>query len=296
MHRETQAAMLPDDRSASPYRVQVLERVFTLLNALAAKGSELGLVELSSELSLHKSTVHRLLTMLESNRYVERNPATGKYWLGWKLYELGMQAVARHDLFQLALPTVQWLMEQTNETAHLGALRDGEVVSLVNAESRQTVRTPSTVGRRTPAHCTSLGKAMLAYLPPEQLAEFVRARGLRRYTASTITRFPELARELLRVRELGYAVDDEELEEGLRCVGAPVRDRTGRVIAAISIAGPAFRLGEDRLPAAAAAVMTAAARLSESLGYPHNSARGGACAKTVPAPGRRSLQRRKDLL
>ena len=257
---------------ATTYRVQVLDRAFTILNALAQNGSELGLAELSAALRLHKSTVHRLLMMLEQHRYVERDSSSGKYRLGWKLFELGMQAVARRDLFLLAPPVVEWLKAETGETAHLGILREGEVISVVNVEGQKTVRTPSTVGRRSPAHCTSLGKAILAFLPRQQVSEFVRTCGLRSYTRNTITGPSGLESELGRIRELGYAVDDEELEDGLRCIGAPVRDHTGRVVAAISIAGPAFRLGKESLPALAAAVKCAAARLSASLG--HQQAKG----------------------
>jgi len=254
-------------KHAIAYRVQVLDRAFTILDVLAENGSELGLAELSGKLGLHKSTVHRLLMVLERNRYVEKHPSSAKYRLGWKLFELGMQAVARRDLFQLAPPVVEWLMAETGETAHFGILREGEVISVVNAESQQTVRTPSTVGRRAPAHCTSLGKAILASLPRQQVLEFVRTHGFRSYTRNTITRLSLLESELRRTRERGYAVDDEEREDGLRCIGAPVLDHTGRVVAAISIAGPAFRVGQDRLPALAASVMSAAARLSASLGY-----------------------------
>lgn len=252
---------------ATAYRVQVLDRAFTILNALAENGSELGLVEVSAQLRLHKSTVHRLLAALERNRYVERSLSSGKYRLGWKLFELGMQAVAHRDLFQLARPVLEWLMAETGETAHVGVLQEGEVISVLNVESRQTVRTPSTVGTRAPAHCTSLGKAILACLPRQQVMEFVRARGLRSYTCNTITQLSLLESELRRIRDRGYAVDNEEREEGLRCIGAPVLDHTGRVLAAISIAGPAFRMGQDRLSALATSVMSAAARLSASLGY-----------------------------
>ncbi len=254
-------------KHATAYRVQVLDRAFTILNALAENGAELGLAELSSRVRLHKSTVHRLLMTLEQYRCVEKNSPAAKYRLGWKLFELGMQAVARRDLFQLAPPVVEWLMAETGETAHLGILREGEVISVVNAESQQTVRTPSTVGKRTPAHCTSLGKAILAFLSRQQMAEFVRNNRLSRYTRNTITRPSLLDSELRRIRESGYALDNEELEEGLRCVGAPVLDHTGQVVAAIGIAGPGFRVNQNRLPALAALVMNAAARLSGSLGY-----------------------------
>ncbi len=249
------------------YRVQVLDRVFAILDRLAEDGGELGAAELAAHLDLHKSTGHRLLTVLERNSYVERNPVTGKYRLGWKLIDLGMRAIARMDLRELARPELKRLMDETGETAHLGVLRKGEVVSVANVQSRRTLRTPGTVGQRAPAHCSSQGKAILAFLSPEELREFVQTHGLKAYTKNTLARFSALRAELERVRELGYAVDNEEYEEGLKCIGAPVRDHSGEIVTAISIAGPASRLGRDRMPALVHSVTSAAARLSASLGY-----------------------------
>lgn len=256
----------------SLYRIRVLERVFRLLDILSKDNHELGLVEITKELRLHKSSTHRLLMALEHFQYVSKNPVTGKYSLGGKLIELGMKAVSRLDLYQIARPYLERLVAETGETAHVGVLQEGEIISIVNVQSSQTLRLPSTVGRRAPVHCSSLGKAITAFLSGQEAEEITRDRELKAYTRRTITKLSSFRKELKKVRDRGYAVDDEEFEEGLRCVGAPIQDHTGKVIAAISIAGPAFRLKDDRLPALAQAVKKAAAELSGRLGYRNSDA------------------------
>jgi DNA-binding IclR family transcriptional regulator len=181
--------------------------------------------------------------------------------------ELGLSAVSQLDIYEIAGPHLRNLMCETGETAHLAVLRDGEVVSLVSAESTQTLRTPVTVGSRTPAHCTSLGKAMLAFTSREQVDAFLRGRKLKAYTRKTITSASRFRAELQCIRKRGYAVDNEERETGLRCIGAPVCDSAGEVIAAVSIAGPAFRISEDQIKTLSGAVVRTAARMSASLGY-----------------------------
>jgi DNA-binding IclR family transcriptional regulator len=249
------------------YSVRALDRALSILNALAEQDSEVGVTQLSEGLGMHKSTVHRLLAVLERNQYVEKNPADSKYHLGWKPFELGMRAVSRLDFCDLARPCLERLVKETGETAHLGILRQGDIISLVNAESQRTLSTPSTVGRRTPAHCTSLGKAILAFLPRPQITEFLRTHSLKPYTRHTITQASRLKVELGAIRKRGYALDNEEFEEGLLCIGAPVRNHAGKVMAAISIAGPAFRLGGEATAALARPVVEAAGRLSAALGY-----------------------------
>ena len=253
--------------SAAPYRVQVLDRAAAILDVLAAARADLGPAEIAARLCLHKSTIHRLLVVLERLGYIRKRPETGRYGLGMKLFELGSRAAARLDLHDCAQPLVDGLVQQTGETAHVCVVDDGHMVSVVIAESQRTVRTPATVGRRTPAYCTAVGKAWLASLP-EAAVDAVLARHppVARTVRTRVTRAAILG-ELRRVRSLGYAVDDEEIEEGLRCVGAAVRNHTGNVVAAISIAGPAFRLSRKRIPALALAVMAAAAQLSQELGY-----------------------------
>ena len=249
------------------YQVQVLDRAFRILDTLAESGSGISLTEIAERLVLHKSTVHRLIMVLEASRFVERNPTTGKFHLGSRVMELGLSAVSQLDIYGIAGPHLRTLVSETDETAHLAVLRDGEVVSLVSAESNKTLRTPVTVGTRTPAHCTSLGKAILAFGPEEYVDEFLKGRTLKAYTRKTITSSSRLKAELRAIRARGYAIDNEEREVGLRCIGAPVCNSAGDVIAGVSIAGPAFRITDDRITALSDAVVRTAARISASLGY-----------------------------
>ncbi len=263
-----------DRPAAPPYRVQVLERAIAILEFLAEQNSALGLGQISKALRLNKTTAHRLLSVLEHHHFVEKNGSNGQYSLGTKLFELGNRAVSRLDLLQRARPFLRRLVDETGETAHLAVLRQGEVLSLANVESPRTLRTPSTVGRRSPVHCTSIGKAILAYRPETEADEIIRTHGLRKFTERTITSPGAFKRELRRVREQGYAMDDEEFEYGLRCIGAPVRNHTGEVIGAVSVTGPAIRLTKERMPALIRCVVETVAEFSAGLGYVGNKQEG----------------------
>ena len=254
------------ENSSPLYRVQVLERALGILDELALQ-DQLAPGEIASRLSLHKSTAHRLLAVLEKSGYVERSAANGKYSLGMKLIELGTRASSRLDLCELAGPVLDRLMERTGETAHIGILSQGAVISIADSESYKTLRTPSTVGRRNPAHCSSQGKVLMAGLSSTELRAFIGANALKKFTRRTISTLAALQREVAQVRQQGYAIDDQEFEEGLKCVGAPIRDRFGSVVAAISVAGPAMRLSEARMPDLIGVVVDAAAGLSRALGY-----------------------------
>jgi len=249
------------------YKVQVLDRTCDILDCLANHGPELGVSEITIDLGLSKSTVHRLLSALMRRDYVRRIPSNGKYRLGIKLVELGQKAGEGDGLVTTAGPYLTRLVAETGETAHLGVLRNGEVVSLCAVESSKTLRTPATVGRRTPAHSSSLGKCILADLDPGELAIAMSSLRLTRFTRHTIVTEQLLISELAKVRRQGFAVDEEEFEYGLKCVGASIRDKSGRVQAAVSIAGPASRLGSDVMKLRAASVMEVTAQLSADLGY-----------------------------
>ena len=255
------------DAVHSPYRVQVLDRTAGILQVLADARSSLGPAQIAEQLSLHKSTIHRLLAALERHGYIRRQPGNGKYSLGLKLFELGSRAVAGLDLREPAQSILERLVSETGETAHLCVIDGGQMVSVAIAESSRTVRTPATVGRRSPLHCTAVGKAILAFLPERALRALLKQQPLRKFTSRTLVTRAALMAELARIRARGYAIDDEEIEEGLRCVGAPVRNYSGAVVASLSIAGPAFRLSRARLPLLAEAVTDAAERLSADLGY-----------------------------
>jgi DNA-binding IclR family transcriptional regulator len=249
------------------YRVQVLDRTVGILQVLAEARSSLGPAEIAEQLSLHKSTIHRLLAALERHGYIRKQPGNGRYGLGLKLFELGSRAVAGLNLRESAQPILEHLVIETGETAHLCVMEGGQMVSVAIAESRRTVRTPATVGRRSPLHCTAVGKAILAFLAEPALLAVLKQHPLRKYTGRTLVTRAALVAELARIRTRGYAIDDEELEAGLRCVGAPVRNYSGAVVASMSIAGPAFRLSRSRIPVLAEAVVEAADALSADLGY-----------------------------
>jgi DNA-binding IclR family transcriptional regulator len=252
---------------ADRYHVQVLDRALAILDALSETSGQFSLAELSNRLPLHKSTLHRLLMVLEHHRFIRKHPLDGRYSLGMRLFELGSRAVARVDVRERAEPFLRRLVVETGETAHIALLSGGEMLSVINVESRKKLRTPTTVGGRTPVHCTAVGKAVLAYLPDHELELLLARLRFERFTRRTITTRRALRAELDRVRALGYAVDNEEIEEGLRCVGAPIRDSAGRVAAAISVAGPVFRMTDERLPELSRSVVEAARDLSADLGY-----------------------------
>ena len=245
----------------------MLDRALAILDMLSIEGPDLSLGEISDKLKLHKSTVHRLIMVLERHKLVERNSVNGRFRLGLKLFELGTRAVSQLDLRERARPVLERLVLETSETVHLCVLDDTEVVYLDKVEPARSVRMASTVGRRNPAYCTAVGKAILAHLPETQVETIVRKQGLKALTANTITSFLELKTELGAIRERGYAIDNEEIEEGLRCVGCVVRDFSGAPVAAISVSGPAFRLTREKVKSIARPVMAAATALSAELGF-----------------------------
>ena len=247
--------------------MRAVERVLAILVELGDGSAKFGDVALAEKLGLHKSTVHRLLAVLQRAGFVAREPGCTKYRLGWRIFELGMAAASRLDIIERAKPYVTQLVEVTGETAHFGVLRQGKVVSIVNVESGYNVRTPATVGRHIPLHCTSQGKAILAFLPPDQVARLLKDYVFSKHSANTIVSMDRFLVELALVATRGYAVDNEEYEEGLRCIAAPVRNHSEEVVGALSIAGPTFRVTGTRLPALSREVGRIAGELSQALGY-----------------------------
>ena len=252
-------------RRRRTYSSQVLDRAVSLLAALGDGRAERRLGEFS-HLGLNKSTVYRLLESLRGHGMVELDPGTGRYRLGLRLFELGMQAVGRMELTRCAQAPLETLVQQTGETAHLGVLDKGEVVYLARAESPHALRMPSAVGRRSPAYCTGIGKALLAELPEPEVREYLAGTPLKALTRRTLSDPGDLLRELKAVRARGYSVDDEEIYPGVRCVAAPVRDHSGTVVAGVSVAGPATRMRRDQIAGVAERVMAAAADISGRLG------------------------------
>jgi len=249
------------------YRVQVLERAVDILQVLSEDSRELAAGEVAERLSLHKSTIHRLLTVLDQHRLIRRDAETGRYALGLRLFEFGTRAVRGLRLRDQAQPYLDQLARETGETAHVCVLDGGDMVSIAYAEGPRSLRMPATVGRRTPAYCSAVGKAMLAFLSEGPLDDVLSERPQRACTNKTLVTRAALLDDLRQTRTRGYAIDDEEIEKGLRCVGGPVWNYTGEVVAAISVAGPAFRITKSRVRAVARAVLATTRALSTELGY-----------------------------
>ncbi len=202
-------------KSAEPatYRVQVLERAVDILQVLSEDSRELAAGEVAERLSLHKSTIHRLLAVLDHHRLIRKNAETGKYALGLRLFEFGTRAVRGLQLRDQAQPHLEQLARETGETAHICVYDNGEMVSLAYAEGPRSLRMPATVGGRTPAYCSAVGKAMLAFLPDAAVDE-VMSRSVRACTEKTLVTRAALQADLRQIRIRGYAVDNEEIEKG----------------------------------------------------------------------------------
>jgi DNA-binding IclR family transcriptional regulator len=227
-------------------------------------------MEVVEQTGLVAPTAHRLLRALVDHGLLAQEVATKAYRPGLKLFELSSYVVQGLELRHEAQPELRQLSQETDETVHLAVLDEGEVVYIDKFETAQTIRMYSEVGKRAPAHCTGVGKVLLANLPAEEFRRVIRQRGLRGYTGTTITSVGVLEHELAVINERGYAIDDGEHEPEIRCVACPIRDHTGRVVAATSVTAPASRMSLARVEALAPLVLGRADRISERLGYAPN--------------------------
>jgi DNA-binding IclR family transcriptional regulator len=255
--------------------VESADRVLRVLESFAPSERDVSLGEIAERVGLPKSSVHRLLATLMAHGFVERDPATRRYRLGIRLFELGSAAIHERGLHTAAHPALEQLSLATGETCHLAVLSGTEAVYVYKMDGPASIIMSSRVGGRCPCHATSIGKVLAAWAGEDLLAE-LRRTGLRRYTAATIGGFKAFEEELERVRELGYALDLEEFEEGLRCIAAPVRDHSGRVVAALGIAGPRRRFEDEQLDRLTAVVVHSAEQLSRSLGFVRRHAEAAA--------------------
>lgn len=245
--------------------VQSVDRAVSVLEILARHG-EAGVTEIADELDVHKSTAFRLLGVLENRGLVAQAQERGKYFLGAGVLRLAGAAAVRLDISQEGVPVCRELADELGETANIAVLDDDAAVNIMQARGTASVTAQNWLGRRTPLHATSSGKVLLAHMSPT-LREGLLARSLPRFTARTITGASVLRGELEAVIGQGYAVTIEELELGLTAAAAPVRAHDGKVIAAISVSGPIYRLPPDRLPELAKRAVAAGAELSRRMGF-----------------------------
>ncbi len=251
--------------------VQTIERVSQILDILGQNPQGITIRDLSLKVDLPKGTTHRLLSSLSYFGYVRQDSKTRNYFLGFKLVELGNILLSQIDLRKEAEPFLRDLAERTKETVHMVILDRNEVVYIDKVEldhNPSGLRMASRIGLRNPAHSSAVGKVLLAHLSDEALNHFFRGKGLLKRTENTITDIARLKEHLKMVRNQGYAMDDEENEKGVRCVGAPIYDEAGNAVAAISISGPAFRITKKvAQEILKKEVMETALKISQRLGY-----------------------------
>jgi IclR family KDG regulon transcriptional repressor len=265
--------------------IRAVERAAAILKAFSPTTPSLGVTELARRLGLHKSTIHRLLATLEHEGFVAQDTEGGRYRLGLQLFELGSLVVNSMELQKIARSYLEEVHRACGETVHLAILDEGEVVYIDKIESTRQLRMHSLIGRRSPAHCTGLGKILLAWLPAPALDQIIR-RGLRTYTSRTISSPDMLRNHLALVRQRGYAIDDGEHEELIRCAAAPVFDHTGQVVAAVSITSVGVDVESARFKEYVGLVQSCTRSISQALGH------GRAAASVGGADARRDLRSR----
>jgi IclR family acetate operon transcriptional repressor len=229
--------------------VQSIMRALAILNRLAGSDDGLTLTELAKGIALPPSTAHRILTTMQRDRFVRFEPATMTWHVGVQAFVVGNAFARSREMVPLAIPHLRHLMTRTGETANLFMLDGEEVVCMAQIQSQQMIRVISRPGGGVEMHRSAAGKAILAHMEVEDVAEILKRTGMRRYTEHTITTREALLAELARIRQRGFSIDNEEFSLGLRCIAAPIFDESGTVHAAVSLAGPASRITESRIDA-----------------------------------------------
>ncbi|MFN3349451.1 IclR family transcriptional regulator [Pseudorhodoplanes sp.] len=264
------AAPVTNGSIKSPHRgsIQSVDRALSLLEALAEAGGEASLTDLSRRTRLNVSTCHHLLSTLVNWGYVGKVPGRRSYALGARVLYLGHACLRQVDLPQRAQPHMDRINQVTGESVHLAILQGDNIVTLVKREARHAVRVDSgMIGRSDAPHATATGKAMIAWLPEDQIRRML-PEGLRRFTDNTITDFGVLIEELRHVRRNGVALDREEFQPGVICVGSAIRDHAGAVVGAISASAPSMRATDEHLALMRQEVIAATNALSAELGEP----------------------------
>jgi DNA-binding IclR family transcriptional regulator len=253
--------------SPAPY-IQSLQRGFRILEVVTRSEKGVAVAEIARETGLHVSTTFHLLRTLVALGYVSQDDGSRKYRLGPKVLQLGAAAWSENHLAETAAPLLAELARRTGETSHLAVRHRDEIITISKVDGSSPVQLTERVGYPRPAHCTAIGKVLLAWLPDAERTAFLAQARLEARTPRTITSIPLLEQELVKVRAQGYAFDDEEFTQGIRCLASPVRNFTGRVAAALGISAPVWRLSLDRVAELTSVVMAIGATLSRQLGYP----------------------------
>lgn len=264
---EGKELLFPTGGKAEPSHVQSVQRALLLLELLSKERREMSLTDIARTLQWPKSTVHGLLATLRDFHYVDQSPDSGKYRLGIRLFELGTQVADSWNIREVARPYMLHLSDTLHEMVQMGKEDKGDVLYVEKVDSAQMMRIVSEVGARLPMHCTGLGKMLLSHMPFSKVKWIVSQKGLEARTGKTITDLPTLKKELEKIQQQGYAMDDCEIMDSLRCVAAPIFNRYGEVEFAISVSGFSNGMWGEHLEKAIAEVKIAAGAISAKMGY-----------------------------
>lgn len=245
--------------------IQVSEKIFRTIECMARNGS-MGLLDLSRELALNKTTVYRILTSLICMDYVKQNPDTLKYSLTFKICGISNQILAQNSMIDIARPHLKGLAEQTGEIAHLVQLNGTDAVYIDKVEAtRNTVRLVSMVGKTIPLYCSGVGKAMLADMSDEKIDHVWHDSKIQKLTDHTITDYDEFCEIIAQIRRKGYALDNEENEIGVRCIAVSLKNFNGKSTYAISISAPRDRMDDERIAKLADLILTAKDQIQKEI-------------------------------
>jgi IclR family transcriptional regulator, KDG regulon repressor len=253
-------------------KTQTIERAALILACFSPEEPHLTLADLAAKLGVNQSTVYRYVATLQAAGLLERDPRRGGYRLGLRVIELSNIALNQSEVRKQALDEMDRLRDELNLLVNLGVLFEGDVLHIAHSVPGHWPRWYTTVGRRAVAHCTALGKVLLAAQPWPEVRQLVERYGWRPYTPNSIQDFDRLRDELAEVRERGYAVDDQERSRGTVCLGAPIRDYSGEVVAALSVSGKVDKLTPEFRERTVPRVLEVADRISFRLGYHSGSA------------------------
>ena len=246
-----------------------IERGLQILEILANSKSSCGVTEIANIMKLDKSIVFRNLNTMKRSGYVEQSKEQKKYTLGLKILELSNRLIQKMEITTIARPMLEKLSHISGETSHLAVLRDGRVIYIDRVESKEILGIHTNVGDHEPLYCTAVGKAILAFLPPKEVQEILKElnlSGFEKFTDDTITSLSELEIELENIRKKGFALDNEELYKGVRCIAAPIKNHENEVIASLGISGPTSRMMKHKIVRLAALTKEIAGEISEGLG------------------------------
>lgn len=249
------------------HTIQSVDRALQILELFESSERELSLSQIARDLDLNKSTVFGLVSTLRNRGYLEQNLENTRYRLGIKLFKLGSIVEVNLDIRDVARPFLKLMSEKYKETVHLCLYVRNEVIYIDKVDGPGSMRMYSQMGKAAPFHCTGVGKAVLSFLDDQTMNQIIGSQSLKAFTPNTITTPEALRREISQIRQRGYCIDEEEIEIGLRCVAAPIFNRKGEVVGALSVAGPAARILDSSIASIIEDVRKVSMMISERLGY-----------------------------